>query len=185
MVISIQRHTVEEFEKIVSLPENADKLFEFIGGEIVEMSPSNPYSSVIASRINGYLFMYLAEHKIGQVTGEAGGYMVGGERYAPDVAFISYERQSELAHEGYNPNPPELAVEVASPTDTEKRLSVKIANYLAVGTTVWVVRPDVQEVEVYVPGQMVEILGINDTVSSSEILPGFELVVNDIFPPQT
>lgn len=50
MVISIQRHTVEEFERVVSLPENTDKLFEFIGGEIAEMV-SNNYASEIAALI--------------------------------------------------------------------------------------------------------------------------------------
>lgn len=87
--------TTEMFEAFIQQPQNADKLFELIGGEIFEV-PSNPYVSKIASRISGELYIYLKTHDIGHLTGEAGGYMVGGERYAPDVAFISYEKQAEL-----------------------------------------------------------------------------------------
>jgi Uma2 family endonuclease len=185
MVISIQRHTVKEFERVVGLPENADKLFEFIGGEIVEMV-SNNYSSEIAALIVYFMQAHLRESGTrGRITGADGGYIVGEERYIPDVAYIAYDKQPKPSHEPYNPNPPDLAVEVVSPTDSQRQLTIKISNCLAVGTAVWVVRPDVQEVEVYAPGQHVEIVGVNDTLNGGEILPGFELTVKDIFPPQT
>ncbi len=81
--------------------------------------------------------------------------MVSGERYAPDVAYISKKRQPELARVGYNPNPPELAVEVDFPSiyKSQEDLRIKVANYIAAGTLVWVVRPDTKMVEVYAPGQ--------------------------------
>ena len=82
------RYSLVEFEAFIDLPENAERFFEFIGGEILEV-PSNTYSSKIASRISGFIFMYLLQNDIGHLTGEQGGYMVFGERYAPDVAFIS------------------------------------------------------------------------------------------------
>ena len=67
MAINRQPVTVEEFETFINLPENADKLFELIGGEVIEV-PSNPYASYIASKILGYLFMYLLTHDIGWTT---------------------------------------------------------------------------------------------------------------------
>lgn len=74
----------------------------------------------------------------GHVTGEGGGYRVSAERYAPDVAYLAYDKQAELAREGYNPNPPDLAVEVISSGDTRELalLRVKINNDLAAGTVV-------------------------------------------------
>ena len=181
MAIQIKRDTAKEFEKFINLPENVDKLFEFIGGEVVEV-PSNPYSSQIATRISTYIGMYLLKNNIGHLTGEAGGYRIGGERYAPDVAFIAKEKQSHLPAEGYNPNPPDLAVEVVSPSDSERLLSIKIGNYLACETTVWVVRPDVAEVEIYRPGQPVKIVAKGGALDGGNILPGFTLALNDIFP---
>lgn len=181
MAVQIQRHTLEDFDAFIHLPENADRLFEFIAGEIVEV-PSNPFSSEIAILIAAALLSFVRANKLGHVTGEAGGYMVGGERYAPDVAYISSAKQPELAREGYNPNPPDLAVEVISPTDDERPLRIKVANYLAVGVLVWVVYPITQEVEVFAPGQSVKIVTRDGTLDGGDVLPGFTLPVHTIFP---
>jgi Uma2 family endonuclease len=182
MTLHEQFVTVEAFEAFVMRPENADKLFELIGGEIVEV-PSNPYVSAVAARILTFIGMYLLQHDIGHVTGEQGGYQVSGERYTPDVAFISYARQRDLAKSGYNPNPPELAVEVVSSESTPEnaKLTVKVANYLAAGTVVWVVRPEHKMVEVYVPGEPVRTLRENDTLRGGDLLPEFELKLKLIF----
>lgn len=175
-----QPTSVLEFEAFVARSENANATFEWIGGEIVEV-PSNPYSSAIAITIATFIRMYLFEHPIGFVTGEAAGYVVAGERYAPDVAFVAKSTQDALVQSGYNPNPPDLAVEVVSPTDTEAKLRIKIVNYLAAGTLVWVVFPAQRAVEVYRSGQPVEILGVGDTLMGEAVLPDFQLAVRDIF----
>lgn len=183
MVVTSQPLTAEAFDLFAELPQNADKLLELIGGEIVEV-PSNTFASLISARILGFLFIYLLQNDIGYVTGEAGGYMVSGERYAPDVAFISKARQPEVAKQGYNPNPPDLAVEVDFPSTypSQEQLRIKIANYLAAGTVVWVVYPHNQKVEIYVPGKPVKILDINGIIDGEPVLPGFKLAVKDIFP---
>ena len=184
MVAQERAITTADFEQFVNLPENADRLFEFIGGEIVEV-PSNAFVSAISITIAFFIKLFLREHQIeGYVTGEAGGYMIFGERYAPDVAFISKARQPELAQEGYNPNPPDLAVEIDFPSTrvSQGKLMIKLANYLAAGTAVWIVYPETKQVQVYAPGQPPKILGINDTIDGGEVLPGFTLPVRDIFP---
>lgn len=105
------RLTAADFDVIADLPENQDKLLEYIGGEIVEV-PSNPQASKYSGLFITEFNLYVRKNDIGHVTGEAGGYIVSGERYAPDAAFISYARQPQLAESGYNPNPPDLAVEI-------------------------------------------------------------------------
>ena len=186
MTIQLKRRvTLDEFEAFIAYPENTEKLFEFVSGEIVEV-PSNPYASKIAGKIFGELYIYLKSNDIGHLTGEAGGYMVGGERYAPDVAYISYDRQPELAGQGYNPNPPELAVEVvsnASNAEEQRRLRFKLTSYLATGVMVWVVNTEERRVEVYQAGQVAQELDERDTLKADAILPGFELAIKDIFPP--
>ncbi len=178
----IQRITVDEFDKFVNLPENQEQHFEFIGGEIVEV-PSNPLSSHIATIFIVAIGIYLKQHDIGWLTGADGGYQVAGERYAPDVAFISKAKQAELPYDiGYNPNPPDLVVEVVSPTDNLKQLLVKVQNYLSEGTTVWVAYPVEREVSVHRQNQPVQVLTINDTLDGGDLLPGFKLPLKDIFP---
>jgi Uma2 family endonuclease len=178
------RYTLADFEAFIGLPEHADQVFEYIGEDIVEV-PSNPFVSKIAGLILTALNLFLRTHDLGHVTGEAGGYRVNGERYAPDVAFISYVRQPELAHSGYNPNPPELAVEVISDLDNHEEqanLRRKLANYLAVETLVWVVNPFDRYVEVYQFGKPVKVVDENGTLDGGDVLPGLVLPVQDIFP---
>jgi Uma2 family endonuclease len=172
----------DEFEAFTELPENADALFEFIAGEIVEV-PSNPKASKFSMLFGHYLLMFVNEGDLGHVTGEAGGYRVMGERYAPDVAYISKAKQPELAARGYNPIPPDLVVEVDYPStpESQRTLRIKLANYLAAGVVVWLVYPETQEVEVYVPGKAVEIIGVDGELDGGDVLPGFKLAVRDIF----
>lgn len=181
MVVNMQQLTVEAFDEFVNLPENADKRLEFIGGEVVEL-PFNAYVSEIACNIAFFIKLHLFQNNLkGHVTAEGGGYKVTGERYAPDVAYLSAERQAELDKKGYNSVAPELAVEVISPSDQEKTLRQKISGYLAAGTTVWVVDPEEKTVEVYVPGQPVKVFDENATLDGGDVLPGFSLPVKKIF----
>ena len=181
--VLVKRYTLEEFDAFVNRPENAELRFEYIGGEIVEV-PSNPYSSQVAALFITYIGMYLLKKPIGRLTGEQGGYRVLGEKYAPDVAFISRAKQTALSYgDGYNPSPPDLVIEIVSPSDRELKLSVKIANYLAAGTTVWVAYARTREVYVYQPGKAVVIVPYDGILDGDTILPGFQLAVKDIFPP--
>lgn len=181
-----QKLTFADFEAFIEQLENSDKIFEFIGGEIVEV-PSNPYVSKIAMLIGALILRYLSTNDIGHVTGEAGGYMVSGEMYAPDVAFISYVRQPELAKKGYNPNPPELAVEVISDSSSAKdyrRLRFKLSGCLASGVIVWIVNAEARIVEVHRPGQIGQEVDETGMLTAEDILPGFKLPVKDIFPQE-
>ncbi len=181
MAVTTQPITVEEFERLAVQPENADRRLEFVGGEISEVV-SNSYSSLVAARINGFLFVYLLHNPIGYLTGADGGYQVGDERYIPDVAFVSKARQPEPSHETYNPLAPDLAVEVLSPSDQPDVMRLKLANYLAAGVVVWVVSPEAKTVEVYMPGKRAYRLGADGTLDGGEVLPGLALPVKDIFP---
>jgi Uma2 family endonuclease len=180
-MVTRERLTVQEFDHIASLPENREKRLEFIGGEIVEVV-SNNYSSEVAAEILGEMRTHVKRHKLGRITGADGGYVVAGERYIPDVAFISFARQPEPSHEAYNPNAPDLAVEVLSPTDDPANVRIKIVNYLRAGTTVWVVDAIKKQIEVYVPNQAPVTLTVEDTLDGGAVLPGFKLAVKEIFP---
>lgn len=177
--------TVEEFDHYALLPENRERLLEFVAGEIVEVV-SNPISSNVASIMTVFIGAFVIQHNLGYTTGADGGYMVEGERYIPDIAYISYKRQSTLVSvDGYNPLAPDLAVEVLSPGNLEVDMEIKIANYLAAGTVVWRVKPLEQQIAVFVPGAPVKILAINDVLDGGAVLPGFKLPLKDIFrtPP--
>ncbi len=177
----VKLYSPEEFERFISAPENVNRNFELIAGEIVEKMVSNPRSSSIGALFAGFLAVYVRQHDLGRVTGADGGYVIGKEQYIPDAAFISRVRQPVQPSDAYNPLAPDLAVEVLSPTNDDNQMRIKIANYLAAGTVVWLADPDKQRVEVYRSGQAPQVLGIDNELDGGDVLPGFRLPVRDIF----
>jgi len=186
MVLNITQMTVEQFDEWVMLPENIGTNYEYIGGETYDVT-SNNYASETAMLIGIYLGMYVVPRRLGRITGSDGGYRVAGERYIPDVAYISYAKQPTPSEEGYNPNPPDLAVEVVSdPSSSKERkqLSIKIANYLLEGVNVWVMNPDDHSVEIYTPNKPVQVIPATGTLTGGDLLPEFSVLVKDLFPQE-
>jgi len=82
----------------------------------------------------------------------------------------------------YIPFPPDLAVDVVSPNDSENEIQTKVQEYQSAGVPlIWVVRPETQTVIVYRLNSKVEVLGIDDMLSGEDIIPGFTCPVADIF----
>lgn len=182
MVTQIRQSvSLEEFEKFINQADAQHTDYEYIAGEIVAVV-SNNYSSIVAMVIGGLISVYVYQNQLGYVTGADGGYVVGKERYMPDVGFISIQRQPNPSTETYNPNAPDLAIEVLSPTDDEKIVRFKVANYLAHEVTVWVIDPIQKHVEVYQPNTPPHVLYEDDTLSGGDLLPDFTLQVHDLFP---
>lgn len=175
--------TLAEFEAFVRLPENRERLFEYINGEIREVV-SNGYSSKLGLRVGRYLGAFVDDNDLGHVTGADGGYWVYNERYIPDAAYVSYAKQAELEYrEGYIPVAPDLAVEVLSPGNEESEMLVKVANYLNAGTLLWLVYPLEKQVQVFAPGAQVRTLTLaaGDVLDGGSVLADFTLPLAQIF----
>lgn len=176
-----QALSAKDFDKWVNLPENVGQNYEFIAGEIIAVV-SNPNSSKLGITIGRLIGNFVDEHDLGHVTGADGGYQVGDERYIPDVAYISYKRMPELmSEEGYVIAAPDLAVEVLSPNDTTSQVAIKLGNYLAAGTTLWIVDPQKEEISVYVPNESVKTFKKTDTLDGGKVLQGFKLPMQKLF----
>ena len=172
--------SAEEFERFVMQPENLERSFELIGGEIVEVV-SNGKSSALGARLTVLVGGFIYQNKLGFVTGADGGYKIGNECYIPDFAFVSKQKQAKPTSEAYNSNPPDLAVEVLSPSNTPDEIAIKVDNYLRAGVIVWVINPDAQRVVAHRPDAAPKTYGINDSLDGAGVLPGFTLPVKDIF----
>ena len=179
-----QRHmTYSEFEAFADAPENRDRRFELIHGEIIEVSPSELHGT-IAARITIRIGIFVEEHDLGRLTVEPRHKMPDDDHNAvlPDVAFTSRERALPVVQQGAVPQMPDLAVEIKSPNDSNIALRDKAAYYLANGTRmVWLVYPDKQIVEIYQPDADIQMLTPNDTIDGGSVLPGFTLPVRDVF----
>ncbi|MDZ4767439.1 MAG: Uma2 family endonuclease [Chloroflexota bacterium] len=126
MIETKTRVTVDEFHSFIEQPENVERNFELIDGEIEEKMVSYPYGSQVAKRIGTFIDGFVIERNLGYVTTADGGYIVGKHRFIPDLAFVSYARMPELiAEKGYGKIAPDLVVEVISPTDKPRALPKK------------------------------------------------------------
>lgn len=173
--------TKEQFYEFVMRPENRDRNFEYIAGEIVEGVSNNESSSKGANLI-AYFGNYVLVNKLGRITGADGGYVINGEDYIPDAAFVSYKRQpTPLKTAAYNPVAPDLAIEILSPGNTTNEIAYKVGNYMAAGTVLWLGNPDKKTIDVYVPGQPVKRLRVGDILEGGDVLPGFQVALADIF----
>jgi Uma2 family endonuclease len=182
MLVKEKPYTSAEFWDFVNLPENRGKFFERHRGEVVAVSPSNIFSSGIASRIIAIIDTFIEEKGMGMVTGEQGGYEIGAENvFAPDVAYITEAQLAQAPRSGFAPFAPDLAVEVISPSDSASDVQFKVAAYLSHGTRlVWVVYPDLRMVVVHTASGG-RTFGVEDTLDGGDVLPGFSLPVKRIF----
>jgi hypothetical protein len=62
MVLRDRHSTLEAFREFVNRPENADKFFELIHGEIVEVSPSRTSVSEVGQIITFKVHLFCQNH---------------------------------------------------------------------------------------------------------------------------
>jgi len=173
--------TADEFERIVDLSENGDRLLELINGEIVEKMPTQEHGT-IASNIDFALGLYNRQHKLGRLGVEVRQRLPNDllNSRMPDISFST--ARHPLVRKGGVPEMPDLAVEIKSPSDSVRKMREKAAYYLENGARlVWLVYPQKRFIEVYSPDADVEILLEGDTLTGGDVLPGFTLLVAEVF----
>jgi Uma2 family endonuclease len=101
----------------------------------------------------------------------------------PDIAFYSYKRipKGPLPKD-YGAEPPELIVEVRSPSDRWPRVLAKVAEYLNAGVLAVVVLDDDSRTALLcMADQAPRRLGPDDELAIPEVLPGFAVPVRRFF----
>ncbi len=166
--------------------------YELVNGVLVRMPLSSGGASNIGSRLLGRLITYVEDNDLGAVTGEQGGYRLDpahprDTEVAPDVGFVRAERVPAPESSDYYkawPLAPDLAVEVASENQFAPGMAAKAQTYLAFGTRlVWVVWPRYRRVDVWRPGDDTPTpLGVDDTLSAEDVVPGFTYPIARLFP---
>jgi Uma2 family endonuclease len=172
-------------EQYLALPDEFDKngnrvKDELIGGEVVRMPPASRIHDLIKNRINRILIRYIDANPQLRVDTlvEIGAEVSKVDVFILDVSVVSKRRLS--AKDRILPGAPEIAIEVASPTDTAKHLKSKVDAYLAGGSqTVWVVYPDAKSVMVHTSDSVRE-LKANQKIEDP-LLPGFSTPVSALF----
>jgi Uma2 family endonuclease len=183
--IATKKMTAEEFADWVQLPENADKWFELVRGEVIELPPPYRPHGVVANNIGRILGNYTFQIDKGYVASNDSGVILERDPdtvRGPDIAVFEDAASFAEVHPKYGEVPPRLAVEVLSPNDRADRVIRKINDYLRNGVEiVWLVDPETRSVTIYQSNSGPREIGGTDEITAEEVLPGFRCSVAEFF----
>lgn len=180
MAVTQQRLSLEDF---LRLPEEKPAL-EFLHGAVTQkVSPKLRHSThqyEVAELFN----RFARPHKIAYAFPELRATFAGAS-VVPDVAVFLWDRiprdaAGELVDDVFDP--PDIAVEVISPGQTVRQQSARCRWYVDNGVKVsLLVQPEQTTVTVFRPGVEARTLRGGDSVELDDVLPGFELTVDELF----
>jgi Uma2 family endonuclease len=160
---------------------NPDLRFERSAtGELIIMSPTG--SDTSENNFSLYLALgnWNLKTKLGHCFESNGGFTLpNGAVRVPDMSWIRndrYEALSKADRARFAPICPDFVMELMSPSDDLKVVQAKMREYIANGAQLgWLINPEAKQVEIYRPGQEMELLEAPQTLSGEDVLPGFEL----------
>lgn len=167
--------------------------YELVDGRLVGMPGSGNRASSIAAYLIGVLFAFVYPRRLGRVSGADGEYdltLPGATKETaliPDVAFVEAGRLPPQDSPQASAIPhlaPDLVVEIASPSQHRPEMAAKARKYLEAGVRlVWIVWPDIHQVEVWRPGSDVPVAVLTDAdqLDGLDVLLGFTHPVADVF----
>lgn len=172
-------------EELWQMAEPADgSRCELLEGELIEMTPAGARHGRTTLAVGTVLFTFVNEKGLGHVVSNDTGIFIEKDPdtvLAPDLAYWSGQRLPQLP-DGFVEIPPDLAVEVVSPGDSQSYVHRKVLHYLDHGVSlVWVVDPKTRTVTVYRSRRDVCILGETEEIAGGDVLPGFSCRVGQFF----
>ncbi len=176
--------TRTEFYKLCAA--NPDlKLERSRQGELIVMSPTGGETGSRNSSLNGELYLWNREAKLGKCFDSSTGFSLpkGGDR-SPDAAWIPIAKWDALTPEekqGFLPLCPDFVIELLSPSDSWKQGQQKMTEYMENGCRLgWLIDPKHKRVAIYRQGNPIEILETPAMLSGEDVLPGFSLNIQQI-----
>ena len=167
--------TLEEFL------ENDLEGYEYVKGELVPMSPATMIHGQISSKLHIRLGLHVEENRLGELYIAETTFQLDDRAVKPDIAFVSTDRLPEN-REKASPVPPDLAVEVVSPSDKHYDVTEKALAYLRSRTRlVWVIEPVAKSVMVCRSETDFTVLNCEDTLTGEDVVPGFACPVAQLF----
>ncbi len=183
MVLTTRIYTADDLWQMPG-----DEPWELWDGELRRVPSAGIEASSIAANLIFLILQVVRGKRLGVVTGADGSYLLFRDDgrdtvVVPDVAFIRWDRlPNGKMIKRYSPVPPDLAVEVQSPTDEPGEMTAKRALYARAGLRLlWWVDPATRTVTVHRPGHTPVTLTETDTLDGADVLPGLTIPVAEIF----
>jgi len=177
--------TLVTADELLAMPDDGWR-YELRAGELIRMSPTGAEHGDIAGEFLARLRPHVRERKLGRVFAAETGFRLFDNPdtvRAPDVSFVRAERiPPGRLPTGYWPGPPDLAVEVASPSDSAEDVNEKIAEYLRAGSRLVVVLyPRTRQVGLYRPDGSAQLLPDTGVLDLGDVVPGFACPIAELF----
>jgi Uma2 family endonuclease len=183
--MSMRTRSIATAEDLLNAPADLGRC-ELVRGELVMMSPGKGRHGAVGARIARVLGNFVEAKGCGEVFDSSTGYVLarGPDTVRePDVSFVCTERLERQDLDSFLEGAPDLAVEVLSPGNTAAEMREKMADYFGAGCrVVWIVDPLHRSVTVHRPDAGPAILTEDDMLMEDEVLPGFRVLVREIFP---
>jgi Uma2 family endonuclease len=161
--------------------------YELIKGELRRLPLAGHVHGDVAMQVGASLALFVRERRLGKTYAAETGFVLARSPdtvRCPDAAFVSARRLAavRLADHGFFPGPPDLALEVLSPSDSKAEVEEKTASWLAAGTqVVLLIDPRRRTAAVHRLGGEPVSFGAGDTITLPELLPGWSLSLAEIF----
>ena len=173
--------TVADLEKY---PDDDGNRYELIEGELyVSTAPGLPHQFVLQN-LQVALVNFLRQNPIGRVVPGAGAVFSNFDAVIPDLVFVSNERWSQIVANNRFNAAPDIVIEVLSPgADNRRRdLVAKRRLYHKYGVQeYWVVDQESQSVLLCRFIKADEVTFNSSDALMSDLLPGFEVTVENLF----
>jgi Uma2 family endonuclease len=182
---SIIKLTSEQFYQLCE--ENPDlKLERSANGELIAMPPTGGETGKRNVKVTTQLDLWNEQTELGEVFDSSTGFTLPNKAdRSPDASWVEKSRWSALTpeqREKFIPLCPDFVIELVSPSDSLKKSQEKMQEYMENGCRLgWLINRKKREVEIYRPGQDVEILQSPLTLSGENVLPGFVLNLQKIW----
>ena len=182
---SIIKLTSEQFYQLCE--ENPElKLERNANGELIVMPPTGGETGKRNSTANAQIWTWNDRTELGEVFDSSTGFTLPNKAdRSPDVSWVEKSRWSALTPEQkdkFIPLCPDFVIEFLSPSDRLTKTQEKMQEYMQNGSRLgWLINRKKREVEIYRPGQEVEVLQCPLTLSGENVLPGFVLNLQKIW----
>lgn len=180
-----QKMKADEFCAWAQRQENANRWFELVRGEVIELPPPLKSHGVVCSNVVRLVGNFAFDQGKGYVAGNDSGVILARDPdtvRGPDVAYYEDADTFSELHPKYGEAPPRLAVEILSSSDRYSSITEKVNDYLDNGVPlVWLIDPELRTVTVWRPAQRARVLKGAEQVTGEDVLPGFACPVSDFF----
>jgi Uma2 family endonuclease len=162
------------------------KLERSANGELIVMPPTGGETGKRNSKLNLQVGIWNEQTELGEVFDSSTGFTLPNKAdRSPDASWGEKSRWSALTpeqREKFISLCPAFVIELVSPSDSLKKTQQKMQEYMENGCRLgWLINRKEREVEIYSPGQDVEVLQSPLTLSGENVLPGFVLNLQKIW----